>query len=145
MHVDAAARYAEEAFRVGALMVGARSMSAWRPRDARLRAIVEAAEVVALSHGSPDIGIVVDALREVDPHFAWSPLLHSALALFDRAADSMGRAERLATASLLVDGAVARCGDAWDRLASASDDLDRALDLAAKTAALIAREVDRGV
>ena len=143
MHVDAVARYAEEAFRVGALIVGARPMTAWRPRDARLRAIVEAAELVAQSLGSPDIGIVVDVLREVDPHFAWSPLIHSALALFERAVDSMGRAERLANAALLVDAAVARCGDAWDRLATASDDLDQALALAVATAKQIAREVDR--
>ena len=133
-------RFAEYV-RVGALILGAERIGVWRPMDDRLRVVVVTlAEVV---EGSVDVRIVFDVLKEIDPQFAWSVMLHEAMAAYDRFAIAIDRAARLAEAKLLVDAAVLRAGDAWEALAKSLDDLGRATTLASATATLVAQEVDR--
>lgn len=83
--------HALEVYRVGALVLGAERVSAWRPRCERLRAVVDGVGILHSLTGGEliDVGLLADVLRAEDPSVDWAPLLHYLMARWDEVQDAI--------------------------------------------------------
>lgn len=140
----AAAAVEIDRHRVGALIIGAAPLSAWRPRDRQLAQIVDTIAVVVASAGTEhaDAGLSFDVLRELDPDAPWASILDRLMTDYDARAAQIAcvHARQLAERYVqerraALDAAHDDLAVALERARDASAGLRRALDLWSQTLA----------
>lgn len=130
--------------RAAAIVLGAEPLTAWRPSDKHLSAIVDCVARVQAERATigalVDVGDVLDELRAGDPAWPWPAFICDLLARWDEHVEAAAGRRNLLALGRLAGQTCAALEVRVDALLKAREEADRALSLANRACDLFERE-----